>query len=192
MLLVLLTTLTGVSATQCGEGEIPDLDGSCVTKVVIPRRSPCQGPSLDNGEIFLVGSGRIVQFYCNTGYVRVPDTDTAICQVQGTWSKAVPVCLKEGCQVPPAPDHGSITTSFNTTLSVFTCKQGYSLSGPAILGCIDGHHWNGSAPLCKEDIKVTSIVTSSNVAIHGYPAVIYILSFSICYIVTLLLSRTSI
>ena len=34
-----------------------------------------------------------------TGYVRVPDTEVAICQVQGTWSKMVPVCLKPGCQV---------------------------------------------------------------------------------------------
>ena len=34
-----------------------------------------------------------------TGYVRVPDTEVAICQVQGAWSKMVPVCLKPGRQV---------------------------------------------------------------------------------------------
>ena len=32
-------------------------------------------------------------------YIRVPDTDTAICQVTGSWSKTVPACLMSGCQV---------------------------------------------------------------------------------------------
>ena len=87
-------------STSCGEGEVRDLDGSCVTKFVLPKKKAvCPKLSIDNGEIFLIGSGRMVQFYCDTGYVRVPDTEVAICQVQGTWSKMVPVCLKPGCQV---------------------------------------------------------------------------------------------
>ena len=89
-----------VAGSGCGEGEVRDLDGSCVTKFVIPKKkAACPKLSLDNGEIFLVGSGRMVQFYCDTGYVRVPATEVAICQVQGAWSKMVPVCLKQGCQV---------------------------------------------------------------------------------------------
>ena len=89
-----------VAGSDCGEGEVRDLDGSCVTKFVIPKKkAACPKLSLDNGEIFLVGSGRMVQFYCDTGYVRVPATEVAICQVQGAWSKMVPVCLKPGCQV---------------------------------------------------------------------------------------------
>ena len=87
-------------SSSCGEGEVRDLDGSCVTKFVLPKKKAvCPKLSIDNGEIFLIGSGRMVQFYCDTGYVRVPDTEVAICQVQGTWSKMVPVCLKPGCQV---------------------------------------------------------------------------------------------
>ena len=87
-------------STSCGEGEVRDLDGSCVTKFVLPKKKAvCPKLSIDNGEIFLIGSGRMVQFYCDTGYVRVPDTEVAICQVQGTWSKMVPVCPMSGCQV---------------------------------------------------------------------------------------------
>ena len=41
----------------------------------------------------------MVQFYCDTGYVKVPDTEIAICQVTGSWSKTVPACLMPGCQV---------------------------------------------------------------------------------------------
>ena len=104
LLLLLLSTLLSVAGInqdkKCGEGYVPDLDGSCVEKVVIPtQRTTCPTPDIDNGQVFFLGTGRIVQFYCDTGYVRVPDTNTAICQVQGTWSKAVPVCLKPGCQV---------------------------------------------------------------------------------------------
>ena len=197
--LLLLTLLlpTLYSESLCGDGEVVDLDGSCVAKVIIPSRSSCPDLSLDNGDIFLVGSGRIVQFYCDTGYVRVPDTELAICQVQGAWSKVVPVCLKQGCQVckvlvssnentssiilqiPPTPSYGSITTSYNTTLSVFTCLPGYSMSGPAILACIDGHHWNGSAPLCEG----TSIVNSVAIQ-YRYTHMLYILSICLYYVVT--------
>ena len=41
----------------------------------------------------------MVRFYCDTEYVRVPDTEIAICQVTGHWSKVVPACLLPGCQV---------------------------------------------------------------------------------------------
>ena len=41
----------------------------------------------------------MVRFYCDTEYIRVPDTEIAICQVTGQWSKVVPACLLPGCQV---------------------------------------------------------------------------------------------
>ena len=102
LLLYLLLCVVCVvySSDSCVDGYILGLDGSCVEKVVIPtQRTTCPTPDIDNGQVFFLGTGRIVQFYCDTGYVRVPDTNTAICQVQGTWSKVVPVCLKPGCQV---------------------------------------------------------------------------------------------
>ena len=81
------------------------LDGSCVTKFVVPKlRAVCPKLTIDNGEIFHIGTtGRMVEFYCDTGYVRVPDTEMAICQVLGTWSKTVPACLKPGCKVRILP-----------------------------------------------------------------------------------------
>ena len=41
----------------------------------------------------------MVRFYCDTEYIRVPDTEIAICQLTGHWSKVVPACLLPGCQV---------------------------------------------------------------------------------------------
>ena len=96
----ILVQTRGSLSSDCGEGHVRDLDGSCVTKFVIPKKKAvCPKVTIDNGEIFLLGTGRMVQFYCDTGYVRVPDIEVAICQVLGQWSKMVPVCLKPGCQV---------------------------------------------------------------------------------------------
>ena len=98
--LLLVMSSEALSVSECGEGEVRDLDGSCGPRFVLPKKKvSCPKLSIDSGEIFFLGTGRMVQFYCNTGYVRVPDTEVAICQVQGTWSKQVPVCLKPGCQV---------------------------------------------------------------------------------------------
>ena len=98
---VILLYLTSASAGPCKEGEVIGLDGSCVKKFVVPKRKAvCPKLSIDNGEIFHVGTnGRMVEVYCDTDYVRVPDTEVLICQVLGTWSKKVPVCLKPGCKV---------------------------------------------------------------------------------------------
>eukprot|EP00092_Neocalanus_flemingeri_P009311 GFUD01010017.1.p1 GENE.GFUD01010017.1~~GFUD01010017.1.p1 ORF type:complete len:208 (-),score=44.64 GFUD01010017.1:201-824(-) len=152
VLISLLIQFVLSEGSDCGEGEVKDLDGSCVTKFVIPKRKAvCPKLTIDNGEIFLLGTGRMVQFYCDTGYVRVPDTEVAICQVQGHWSKLVPVCLKPGCQVPPAPSSGSVylPPSYNSTLAVFLCSPGYTMSGPTTLACVDGQRWNGSTPQCN-------------------------------------------
>merc|ERR1712106_324992 len=160
-----------VAVSGCGEGEVRELDGSCVTKFVIPKKkAACPKLSLENGEIFLVGSGRMVQFYCDTGYVRVPATEVAICQVQGAWSKIVPVCLKQGCQVPSAPTNGFITTSYNNTLSVFSCMASHTMTGPATLACIDGTHWNGTEPECDfiEQSNVQPVDTDITTNSSGY------------------------
>jgi len=144
---LLLLQSPATLGSDCPEGEVLGLDGSCVTKFVIPKKKAvCPKLSIDNGEIFILG--RMVQFYCDTGYVRVPDTEVAICQVAGVWSKMVPVCLKPGCQVPASPSSGSVSTSYNSSLAQFSCMPGYSMSGPTTLACEDGTHWNGSTPLC--------------------------------------------
>ena len=185
LLLYLLLCVVCVvySSNNCVDGYVPDLDGACVEKVVITtQRAKCPTPDIDNGQVFFLVTGRIVQFYCNTGYVRVPDTATAICQVQGTWSKVVPVCLKPGCQViiqhpdivyyflqvPPAPSYGSMTTSYNNTLAVFTCSPSYSLSGSAILACSDGNNWNSSVPVCVDNNHNITIdgATSNHIIYH--------------------------
>merc|ERR1711892_444264 len=171
-------------SSDCGEGQVRDLDGSCVTKFVIPKKKAvCPKLTIDNGEIFLLLSGRMVQFYCDTGYVRVPDIEVAICQVLGQWSKMVPVCLMPGCQVPSAPTSGSvyIPPSYNSSLVQFSCSPGYTMSGPTTLACVDGTHWNGSTPRCNinnNDQPVEGTVNSARAVNTEDMAVVFMLLLS--------------
>ena len=98
-LYLILVVVNCTENLDCGPGQIRGLEGTCVKKFVIPeRKSECSKLDIEHGQVFLV-SGRFAQFYCDHGFIRVPDTEVAICQVMGTWSKQVPVCLKPGCQV---------------------------------------------------------------------------------------------
>jgi len=133
---------------KCNEGQVRDLDGSCVEKFVLPKKtSQCIDPIIDNGNAFMTSS-RIVQFFCDTDYVKVPDTSKAICQITGSWSKQVPVCLMPGCPTPPAPSPGSVELSYEGTIATFQCPLDHILTSPLPLACIDGKRWNGSAPEC--------------------------------------------
>jgi len=134
---------------KCGEGQVRDLDGSCVDKFVLPKKtSHCSDPIIDNGNAFMTSS-RIVQFFCDTDYVRVPDTSKAICQITGSWSKKIPVCLMPGCEPPPPPSPGSVELSYEGTIATFFCPLDHILTSPLPLACIDGKRWNGSAPQCE-------------------------------------------
>jgi len=145
-----------MSDIDCGEGMVRDLDGSCVKKFIIPSsRRECPKLSVDNGEIFLLPNGRMVKFYCELGYLRVPDTDVAICQVTGSWSKTVPACLMPGCEEPPSPSNGHVDLleEYDNTVAVFRCEVGHELTGDQVLGCVDGVKWNGTVPECREVVS---------------------------------------
>jgi len=152
LLMLLRNSDASMSDIDCGKGMVRDLDGTCVKKVVLPKsKESCPKLAIDNGEIFVIGS-RMVQFYCDTGFVRVPDTEIAICQVTGRWSKVVPACLMPGCQAPPAPANGEVNLlmEFEDSVAVFSCNSGHILTGATVLGCLDGEKWNGTVPECKE------------------------------------------
>jgi len=160
-----------MSDIDCGEGMVRDLDGSCVKKVIIPqKKAECPKLSIDNGDIFLIGNGRMVKFFCDTDYVKVPDTGIAICQVTGHWSKVVPACLMPGCQTPPSPANGDVETlmEYNDTVAMFSCHVGHVLTGHPVLGCVDGQKWNGSVPECREIVsdEPQDGISSSGNSVH--------------------------
>ena len=42
------------------------------------RRKGCTDPVVVNGNYFLANGGRMAKFYCDTGYVNVPDTQVKV------------------------------------------------------------------------------------------------------------------
>jgi len=165
-----------MSDIDCGKGMVRDLDGTCVKKVVFGKpKESCPKLAIDNGEIFVMSS-RMVQFYCDTGFVRVPNTEIAICQVTGRWSKVVPACLMPGCQAPPAPANGEVNLlmEYEDSVAVFSCNSGHILTGATVLGCLDGEKWNGTVPECKEvasdqpweGTETSSTAQSNNAFLH--------------------------
>ena len=55
------------------------MDGKCVKKVLFPdmtgRRKTCEQPVIENGNYFLRREGRMVEFFCDTDFIRVPDIE---------------------------------------------------------------------------------------------------------------------
>jgi len=157
--LLLLARLVITLGSECAPGQVKGLEGSCVTKFIIPKvKSKCPKLDIQHGQALPDGSsGRIFKFYCDHEYIRVPDIERAICQVMGTWSKTVPQCLKPGCQIPEVSTSMSMSVQHSSTVLQFSCITG-QLSGDPTLACIDGVHWNGSIPLCE--MQTTSSSTS--------------------------------
>merc|ERR1711871_1911647 len=74
-------------------------------------------------------------------------------EANGQWSAPAPVCRKKCGRVPPAPEHAKV--SFNAThagsTAVYTCKQGYFMSGlsdSSVITCQDDGLWSDSPPSC--------------------------------------------
>eukprot|EP00088_Acartia_fossae_P031334 TRINITY_DN32244_c0_g1_i1.p1 TRINITY_DN32244_c0_g1~~TRINITY_DN32244_c0_g1_i1.p1 ORF type:complete len:216 (+),score=9.54 TRINITY_DN32244_c0_g1_i1:44-691(+) len=148
----------------CDKGEVRDLDGTCVKKVPFPtsitagKRRSCPEPEVTNGHHFLRREGRMIEYFCNTEFIRVPDIEMAICRITGDWSKQVPVCLKSGCQEPVSPENGAVLLEYASSLATFSCDPGYDLQGEPFVGCVDGENWNSSMPFCQ---KITTTTTTT-------------------------------
>jgi len=163
-LLFLYSSFVKSFESACTGGQVKDLDGTCVDKVPFPprvARKSCPEPVIEHGNLFLRMGGRIADFYCDTEYIRVPDTEASICQVTGFWSKEIPTCLKPGCKIPGAPENGDVILDFETARAVFSCNHGYIIQGPVYLGCVDGTSWNDTAPACHQITTTTTTTTTT-------------------------------
>lgn len=163
--------------SPCPDGQVY-VYGSCVDKVPFPPRAPkaaCPQPVILNGREWVSGmSGRIIEFYCDAGFIRVPDVERSICQLSGSWSKEIPRCLKPGCQAPASPTNGGVTLDYEMARAVFNCLDGYILQGPVSLGCLDGVNWNDTAPVCQQITTTTTTTTTTTLK----PAIISVKSSS--------------
>ncbi|XP_017574246.1 sushi, von Willebrand factor type A, EGF and pentraxin domain-containing protein 1 isoform X1 [Pygocentrus nattereri] len=90
---------------------------------------------------------------CMPGY-ELQGNSIRLCQADGTWSGAPPICTVRSCPVLSPPQHGALNCSeggspYSLECTV-RCQQGYRLEGRAKLTCLSNSQWSGPPPRCVE------------------------------------------
>ncbi|XP_051004130.1 complement receptor type 2 [Acomys russatus] len=98
-----------------------------------------------------------VHFVCNQGFI-MNGSHLIRCHSDNTWVPGVPACIRKaflGCRSPSTIANGNHTggniAQFSPGMSVmYSCYQGYLLTGEALLLCTHEGTWSQPAPYCKE------------------------------------------
>ncbi|XP_054646899.1 E-selectin-like [Dunckerocampus dactyliophorus] len=95
----------------------------------------------------------LCQYSCEEGY-QLNRPGPLRCTASKNWSEPPPTCEVVQCEELSHPDRGSVTcqdpvaaSSFQSTC-MFTCHEGYVLSGAESLQCEASGSWNASQPTC--------------------------------------------
>uniref|UniRef100_A0A7N6FBD4 CUB and Sushi multiple domains 3a n=1 Tax=Anabas testudineus TaxID=64144 RepID=A0A7N6FBD4_ANATE len=91
-----------------------------------------------------------VRFTCAVGHTLYGSAER-ICFPNGTWSGRQPFCKPVQCGNPGTPAHGRISHVDGTTFShsiVYSCMEGYFLTGSPTRQCLANGTWSGTAPNC--------------------------------------------
>ncbi|XP_076388618.1 uncharacterized protein LOC100880537 isoform X2 [Megachile rotundata] len=96
--------------------------------------------------------GATVEYTCNAGSLLIgPSTRT--CLDTGFYNEFPPVCKSIECGYPASIKHGGYTLINNTVsyLSqvLYSCEEGYEMTGRARLTCDIDERWNGPPPRCE-------------------------------------------
>ncbi|KAG7189470.1 hypothetical protein KM043_017165 [Ampulex compressa] len=124
----------------CGRPEQPPNSTMTVTTAVERNR----------GSSYEVGA--TVLYTCNAGSLLIgPATRT--CLDTGFYNEFPPVCKSIECGYPASIKHGGYTLINNTVsyLSqvLYSCEEGYEMTGRARLTCDIDERWNGPPPRCE-------------------------------------------
>jgi CUB/sushi domain-containing protein len=114
----------------------------------------CGNPgSISNGNVIFSSSFdrfSIAEFSCSSGYT-LSGSQTRVCLANGLWSAAQPDCELVDCGELDAPQNGRrnlTATTFNSEV-VYSCNEGYRLSGSSKRTCGSDGKWTGSDPNCN-------------------------------------------
>ncbi|KAM7319810.1 hypothetical protein ACRRTK_021493 [Alexandromys fortis] len=158
--------LLGVSKVTCLEsGEWDHVRPSCEAISCGAPPAPENGGVV--GSVFTFGSK--VTYRCDKGYTLAGDEETA-CLASGSWSHSFPVCELVKCPSPETIDNGKYILSGLTYLSIasYSCENGYSLQGPALLECTASGRWDRPPPTChlvscgEPPVLKDAVITGTN------------------------------
>ncbi|XP_053408096.1 sushi, von Willebrand factor type A, EGF and pentraxin domain-containing protein 1-like [Mercenaria mercenaria] len=142
-------TLSGTASRQCAvDGLWTGFSPVCIGVVCGSLSRPGNGQvSLSQG----LGVGSVATYTCNPGYVLSPANNAArTCKMNGTWTGTPPVCIFIDCGSLSAPMFGEIVIDQTTFghKALYTCNQGYMMSGSKERRCNTDGYWSGTRPVC--------------------------------------------
>ncbi|XP_076768323.1 LOW QUALITY PROTEIN: CUB and sushi domain-containing protein 3 [Arvicanthis niloticus] len=91
-----------------------------------------------------------VRFACDTGYI-LYGSEERTCLSNGSWTGRQPECKAVQCGNPGTTANGKVFRIDGTTFSssvIYSCTEGYILSGPSVRQCTANGTWSGSLPNC--------------------------------------------
>ncbi|XP_012500747.1 PREDICTED: CUB and sushi domain-containing protein 3, partial [Propithecus coquereli] len=91
-----------------------------------------------------------VRFACDTGYI-LHGSEERTCLANGSWTGRQPECKAVQCGNPGTTANGKVFRIDGTTFSssvIYSCTEGYILSGPSVRQCTANGTWSGTLPNC--------------------------------------------
>ncbi|XP_064385063.1 deleted in malignant brain tumors 1 protein-like isoform X2 [Halichondria panicea] len=129
----------------------------------------CSALSLDNGAISSTETmpGTVVTFSCNVGY-KLSGLQSITCMENATWSGPPPTCSEIPLCSALSLGNGTINSTDNTpgTQVSFSCNDGYKLSSPEGVTCMENGVWSGPLPTCSK-IPVCPALSLGNGTINS-------------------------
>ncbi|PKU44337.1 von willebrand factor type egf and pentraxin domain-containing protein 1 [Limosa lapponica baueri] len=112
----------------------------------------CPSPQdISNGKYTVTGTTYLssVSYTCDNGY-SLQGPSVLVCASSGNWNSTPPACNIVSCGSPPAIKDAVISGdnfTFGNTVS-YTCREGYTLVGPAAIECLASGEWSVSHQQC--------------------------------------------
>ncbi|ELW72441.1 CUB and sushi domain-containing protein 3 [Tupaia chinensis] len=91
-----------------------------------------------------------VRFACDIGYI-LHGSEERTCLANGSWTGRQPECKAVQCGNPGTTANGKVFridgTAFSSSV-IYSCSEGYILSGPSVRQCTANGTWSGALPNC--------------------------------------------
>ncbi|XP_052280448.1 sushi, von Willebrand factor type A, EGF and pentraxin domain-containing protein 1-like [Dreissena polymorpha] len=111
---------------------------------------PLEVPDSGNATVSSTTFGSSAIYWCNKGYHLVGN-QLRTCLQNGTWSGDKPSCIPKDCGRLFDPANGKVFFN-NTTFgakAVFSCQEGYVMSGTDLVTCMANGSWSIPFPDCS-------------------------------------------